>query len=158
MDQEIIQRFIALKIDDPNYTIKEFCLTNNLGYDYFVHKLNADPKVMAIILNGIRKRYHHRSIQVDEALFNAAKAGDPKAIQLWYAKMEQWIPPVKEEGVEEFSFIISNSLLTSDDQSQYTKGMAITLRRGKLALNQDTPDAELPVIEDKATEITSGNH
>ncbi len=158
MDQAVIQRFIALKIDVPNYTIKEFCLTNNLGYDYFVHQLNADPKVMSAILNGIRRRYHHRSIQVDEALFNAAKAGDAKAIQLWYAKMEQWIPPTKDEGVEEFSFVISNSLLTSDDQSQYRNGMAITLRRGKLALNQDTPDAELPVIEDKATEITSGNH
>jgi len=65
---------------------------------------------MESILNGIRKRYHERSIDVDEALYQKALRGDPRAIELWYKRMENWNPKEQHEE-REITFIISSSLV-----------------------------------------------
>jgi hypothetical protein len=67
------------------------------GFKYD-HLLGKYPKIMEIILNGIRKRYHSRSIEIDEALYQKALKGDPRAIELWYRKLEAWSPNPPPEG------------------------------------------------------------
>lgn len=122
----VIQEFIEAKIENPRLPIKDFCKRKNVNYEPFFRVLKKDPKHMESILNGIRKRYHERSIEVDEALYQKALRGDPRAMRLWYEKMEDWAPPHEDKGENEFTLIISPNLIPGD---QFPNGMVIEMKR-----------------------------
>jgi hypothetical protein len=71
---------------------------------------------MEYILTGIRKRYHERSVEVDNALFEKAKKGDPKAAELWYRKMEAW--NIQHGGGDQKIIIIIPPVVLPKDQRQ----------------------------------------
>jgi hypothetical protein len=84
---------------------------------------------METILKGIRKRYHERSIEVDETLFKKAQQGDPRAIDLCYQRMENWKmnnPPDSK------ILVIIPSYLAPDSELPHVNGsLMIGLKAGK---------------------------
>ncbi len=94
----VILEFVEAKIENPRLPIKDFCKRQNVNYEAFFRVLKKDPKHMESILNGIRKRYHEMSIEVDLALYDKARNGDPRAIDLWYKRIEGWNIQNPHEG------------------------------------------------------------
>jgi len=86
----LIQEFIREKIEDPRLSISQFCKNKNIPYESFKKILGKNPKIMERILNGVRKRYHGRSLEIDEVLYQKALQGDPRAPKLWDKRMGAW--------------------------------------------------------------------
>ena len=104
-----LEEFKEKKITDPDLSVREYAEANNLAYPWFLQKTKLDPKYWEYILNETRKRYHFKSIGVDDALEKKAKTGDPRAIQLWYERMEGWRE--QNPGGVNISFIIPISMI-----------------------------------------------
>lgn len=56
-----------------------------------------NPEAMMTILEARRSRYADELIKVDQALFEKAKSGDPRSVQLIWARFENWSPRIEEE-------------------------------------------------------------
>ena len=56
------------------------------------------PEAVENILATRRSLYADEMIKIDTALLGKAKAGDPKAIQLAWARFENWSPRIEEEA------------------------------------------------------------
>lgn len=62
-------------------------------------KWKADnPQIMFSILEKRRGRYAEKLIEVDKALFEKAKAGDARAIELLWSRFENWSPKIEEQN------------------------------------------------------------
>lgn len=91
-----VEKFIAVKILNPKLSIRKFADAEGMPHQTLDAILIKHPEIGQEILKGIRERYHSKSINVDEALYQQSLKGDPRAARLWYEKMEDW--NVKAEG------------------------------------------------------------
>jgi hypothetical protein len=58
------------------------------------------PAEVERILTTRRARYADEMIKIDTALLTKAKQGDPKSIQLAWARFENWSPKIEEEAAK----------------------------------------------------------
>ena len=67
-----------------------------------LRKWKADnPQVMFTILAKRRSAYAEQLIEVDQALFLKAKAGDPRSIELLWSRFENWTPKIEETNAKQ---------------------------------------------------------
>ncbi len=59
------------------------------------------PQEMLSILEKRRGRYAENLIEVDQALFQKAKAGDARSIELLWARFENWSPKIEEAAAKQ---------------------------------------------------------
>lgn len=151
--EAIIKDFIEAKVANPQAPISEFCEARGVKYNYFLRVLEKNPQIMATILTGVRKRYHKGSVEVDLALLSKAKTGDPRAIELWYKRMESWNiqNPDKQPHIVVY---IDQALIPMGQRSQGP--VEITAPGGgrpEIVNDPDeTPCFELPEGEEEPTE------
>lgn len=145
---DLIQEFIQEKIENPRLPIKDFCKRRNVNYEPFFRVLKKDPKHMEAILNGIRKRHHEMSIEVDMALYDKARSGDPRAIDLWYKRIEGWNPQ-QPPPVTTIQIVLSEGMVSPDEKRVIEM---------KTTSRQEIEGDEIlfPLLGDKETERHSG--
>ena len=56
------------------------------------------------VLARIRRNYHIESLDIDQALIGKSKKGDPRAIEIYYKRLEGWNP----QGNQSHSHITIN--------------------------------------------------
>ena len=61
----------------------------------------ANPAVMFSILEKRRGSYAEKLIEVDQALFEKAKQGDPRSIELLWSRFENWSPKIEENNAKQ---------------------------------------------------------
>lgn len=59
-----------------------------------------NPTSMFSILEKRRGRYAENLIEVDQALFAKAKAGDARSIELLWSRFENWSPKIEENNAK----------------------------------------------------------
>lgn len=61
----------------------------------------ANPKAMVEILETRRGRYAEKLIEIDQALFDKAKQGDARSIELLWSRFENWSPKIEENNAKQ---------------------------------------------------------
>jgi hypothetical protein len=143
-----VEEFVKEKIQRPELTMKSFCKQKTICYDYFLRYFKANPKCAEAILNGQRQRYHWRSVDVDDALYKKALAGDPRAMDLWYAKMENWNRQ-QPQPVTTIQIVLGPGML-SEDEKQVVEVRGTVKRDEPLEIEGQ----EIPLLENGASQVT----
>lgn len=136
--QPIVDRFIALKVVEPTIQIKAFCKQQGVDYDCFWQYLKRRPEIAKIILDKIRENYHAASIKVDGALLSKAESGDPRAIELWYKRMENWNMQ-QYQGLTQINVVVNATLIPAGFDPQ------VGLKPHKLEVQN--ADNEIPCVD-----------
>lgn len=92
--------YIAFRSDPSNDHVTDgmWCGQNNLNIVELKRWKLEHPDEMVSILEKRRSRYAEKLIEVDQALFDKAKAGDPRAIELLWSRFENWSPKIEENN------------------------------------------------------------
>lgn len=92
----------SFRSDPANDHISDgmWCGTNMLNIQLLSNWKLANPAVMFSILEKRRGLYADALIKVDQALFEKAKAGDPRAIELCWSRFENWSPKIEEANAK----------------------------------------------------------
>ena len=114
--KEAIKKFIMVKIENPKLSVRKFCDAEGIPHQSFDHLLIKYPQIWETILSETRKRYHLKSMDVDEALYKKALKGDPRAIELWYKHHEKWLPS-QEPSVTNIQIVFGPGMISEDEQS-----------------------------------------
>ncbi len=133
-----VPEFIKAKVECPNLPISEFCKTRYLPYNTFKAYLSWHPEIMDEVLTKIRRNYQHSSIGIDKALEKKALEGDPRAIDLWYRRMEAWNPHKGDLGAG----TIINVIVSPDILPEALREKKISFRVGKQSTDDDQQDHE----------------
>lgn len=72
-----------------------------LNIDDLIQWKLEHPKEMFSILEKRRAQYADHLIKVDQALFEKAKNGDPRAIELVWSRFENWSPKIEENNAKQ---------------------------------------------------------
>lgn len=95
--------YIPFRADPANdaTTDGQWCIQNSLKIDLLkTWKLNHS-EVMFSILEKRRSRYAEALIEVDKALFDKAKQGDARSIELLWSRFEGWSPKIEEQAAKQ---------------------------------------------------------
>jgi hypothetical protein len=92
--------YIAFRSDPSNdhETDAQWCGKMRTPYRELREWKTGNPRAMEAILGARRSRYADEMIKIDAALLQKAKEGDPKSIQLAWARFENWSPRIEEEA------------------------------------------------------------
>lgn len=116
-----LKEFINTKITNPSISVSIFLQSKEINDPLVIDAMNQyihrHPRIMSFILNESRKRYHSQSLEIDRALSNKAIKGDPRAIELWYKRMENWNIQQESQG-NQVVVIINNELIPMKDRTQ----------------------------------------
>jgi hypothetical protein len=116
--EAIANSFKDLKIIFPEMSLVK--IAKELGITEFQLKkvLFRYPEIVQKTLDGIRLRHHGRSISVDNALFYMASVKkDPRAIDLWYRRIEGWVPKVEQKDTT-IQIIVPANMLPPDKRKE----------------------------------------
>ena len=113
--KEVIKKFIMVKIENPKLSVRKFCDAEGIPHQSFDHLLIKYPQIWETILSETRKRYHLKSMDVDEALYKKALKGDPRAIELWYKHHEKWLPS-QESAVTNIQILFAPGMMSEEEQ------------------------------------------
>ena len=86
-----------------------FCSLFNYPIEELKQAKSSDKEWPHKVLTLRRKEYAKQLIEVDKALFRAAKSGDHNAARLVYARFDGWTPKLAEQK------IINNTVLNFAD-------------------------------------------
>lgn len=91
-------KYIAFRADPANDTMTDgmWCGQNGVNIEALKAWKNANPSVMAALLEKRRSRYTEHLSEVDQALIEKAKEGDTRAAELLYRRFENWTPKQAE--------------------------------------------------------------
>lgn len=91
--------YIAFRSNPANDHINDgmWCGQRGTSIETLTEWKMKNPQAMVTILEARRACYADQLIQVDQALFDKAKSGDPRAIQLIWARFENWSPKIEED-------------------------------------------------------------
>lgn len=97
-----MRNYIEFRSNPANDHINDgmWCGQNKISQDALEAWKMANPDAMMKILEARRTRYADQLIKVDQALFEKAKQGDPRSIQLAWARFENWSPKIEEDAVK----------------------------------------------------------
>lgn len=59
------------------------------------------PEKLALILEKRRSLYADVLIQIDQGLLAKAKSGDPRSVELVWARFENWSPKIEEQAAKQ---------------------------------------------------------
>jgi len=100
-------------------TIELFLASTGLSESqihYFLHGyLKNKPEFWETVLNLTRSHYHSNSIQIDEALKKKCLEGDPRAIKLYYERIEGWISQISSP-VTNVTLVFSDGMVSDDEK------------------------------------------
>jgi hypothetical protein len=100
----VIPKFIEIKAQFPQLEIKKFCEDEKIEWNNFKAYLFRHPDIMDQVIARVRRNYHIESLDIDQALIGKSKKGDPRAIELYYKRLEGWNP----QGNQHHSHITIN--------------------------------------------------
>jgi hypothetical protein len=117
----------------------------NIPHESFKKIRGKNPKIMERILNSVRKRYHGRSLEIDEALYQKALQGGTHE-RLSYGINEWGHGNVQNsQGDSKIVVIIPPELLPMSERPQGNEPKIIGMRPGKLEIINE--EKEEPCIE-----------
>lgn len=98
-DRDWMGLFAEFRANPANDHVTDnmWCGQNNIGVDELASWKVKFPDTMEWILATRRSMYADEMIKIDTALLTKAKTGDPKSIQLAWARFENWSPRIEEE-------------------------------------------------------------
>lgn len=94
--------YIEFRSDPSNDAITDgqWCGQRQLNVADFKRWKVEHPQEMMCILEKRRSRYAEKLIEVDQALFEKAKQGDPRSIELLWSRFENWSPKIEEHNAK----------------------------------------------------------
>lgn len=97
--QKTLNDYVAFRTNPGNDHITDgvWCEEQIRIDDLMAWKL-ANPQAMLSILEKRRSAYSDDLIKIDQALLQKAKAGDPRSIELVWARYEGWSPKIEENN------------------------------------------------------------
>lgn len=107
-DEEIVRQYIQFKAipDNDGKEDSFFCSRYGIGLDRLLRIKKATVNWAETALELRRKDYTAMTKEIDQALFDKAKAGDPRSVELWYKRFDQWDPKAQSKHYETFTDII----------------------------------------------------
>ena len=115
--KDLVKEFIELKIENPKLSVRKFSDVKKIPHQSFDNVLCKNPLIWENILSETRKRYHLKSADVDESLYQKALKGDPRAIELWYKFMEKWNPSEPHAGGTIIQIVFGPGMCSEDEQT-----------------------------------------
>lgn len=97
-----MEAYIAFRSDPSNDHISDgmWAGQNGHGITELKRWQDSHPLEMMSILEKRRGRYAGKLIEIDQALFEKAKAGDARAIELLWARFEGWSTKIEEANAK----------------------------------------------------------
>ena len=95
----LIDDYIEFKANPDNDKKDDslFCSTKSISLDTLQNTKREHPKWAKAALERRRSHYAERMVEIDRALFLAAKSGDTKAADLLYRRFDNWNPKIVEQ-------------------------------------------------------------
>lgn len=95
--------YVPFRSDPTNdhVTDGQWCGQNGLSIVELKAWKTANAKTMMTILEVRRGRYAEKLIEVDQALFEKAKQGDARSIELLWSRFENWTPKIEEAAARQ---------------------------------------------------------
>lgn len=103
---EIIDQYIAFKAN-PGNDLKDdsfFCSDTGVSLLDLKREKRAHRSWAQSALNLRREHYAEKMVEIDKALFIAAKNGDTKAADLLYRRFDNWNPKIVEQNNNFYNF------------------------------------------------------
>lgn len=97
------EEYVPFRADPANDAVTDgmWCGQRNLQIDELKKWKGEHPKEMFLILEKRRGRYAEKLIEVDQALFDKAKQGDARSIELLWSRFENWSPKIEEAAAKQ---------------------------------------------------------
>jgi hypothetical protein len=74
---------------------------NNLRIEDLKKWKSEHPTELFTVLTKRRSRYAEKLIEVDQALFEKAKGGDARSVELLWSRFEGWSPKIEENNAKQ---------------------------------------------------------
>lgn len=99
------EEYITFRADPSNDHISDgmWCGQRlpSINMDVLLDWKVKNPDKLLIILEKRRGLYADALIQIDQGLLAKAKAGDARAIELVWARFENWSPKIEEQAAKQ---------------------------------------------------------
>lgn len=95
--------YAAFRCDPANDHLTDgmWCGTNNFRPEDLSNWKKEHPREMMSILEKRRGLYADHLIKIDQALLDKARSGDPRSIELAWARYESWSPKTEEQAAKQ---------------------------------------------------------
>lgn len=95
--------YVGFRSDPSNDVTSDgmWCGTNGLSIGDLKKWKIEHAKDMFLILEKRRGSYAEKLIEIDQALFNKAKQGDARSIELLWSRFENWSPKIEEANAKQ---------------------------------------------------------
>ena len=102
----IIDKYIAFKANPENDKSSDtlFCSVSGVSFDELKTEKKKYKTWAKSALNLRRDHYAEKMVEIDRALFIAAKNGDTKAADLLYRRFDGWNPKIVEQNNNFYNF------------------------------------------------------
>lgn len=102
----IIDQYIAFKANPGNDQKEDsfFCSATGISLSELEVEKKAYRDWAKSALNRRREHYAEKMVEIDQALFTAAKHGDTKAADLLYRRFDGWNPKIVEQNNNFYNF------------------------------------------------------
>ncbi len=114
--ETIISQLIELKAENPKLEISAFAKDRGIHPETFRGYLWRHPEIMDRIRDEIRRRYAIHGVDIDHALIEKSKKGDPRAMELFYRRHENWNVQ-GNQGLGNITLIFAQSILPGDQRA-----------------------------------------
>jgi len=106
MERSLIETYILYRTNPDNDDKADSFFASSFGFPIKeIRKAKRLNKEWAkTVLEARRARYAEKIVDVDKALFMAAKAGDTKAADLLYRRFDGWNPKIVEQNNNFYNF------------------------------------------------------
>lgn len=131
MGKSVIDRYILFR-SNPAYDSKQdsyFCTKVNISLDTLDDEKAHNPQWARKVLKARRAAYAEKMIEIDKALFLAAKSGDTKAADLLYRRFDGWNPKITEQTNNFYDFASLVKGLRKNDGTPANRGRKAVVRK-----------------------------
>lgn len=99
---KVLNDYIAFRTDPGNDHISDGVWCNEeIPIGELVKWKVANPEKMLSILEKRRGLYADELIKIDQGLLAKARSGDPRSIELAWARFENWSPKIEEQAAKQ---------------------------------------------------------
>lgn len=129
---DIIDKYIRFKANPENDKKDDTFFCTEVGVSINeLRKVKRNYKTWAKEALGIRRdHYSEKMVEIDRALFQAAKSGDTKAADLLYRRFDGWNPKIIEQNNNFYNF------------ADLVKGLKTKVKPTIVRRDLPTPDGE----------------
>jgi len=131
VEKSIIDRYIRFR-SNPSFDNKQdsyFCTKLGISLDTLDNAKMENSGWAKRVLKARRTRYAEKMIEIDKALFLAAKSGDTKAADLLYRRFDGWNPKIVEQNNTFYDFASLVKGLRNDNGASPTRGRKTVVRK-----------------------------